>query len=465
MQLKPLLLLGFAAGASRLRTHDDGGFERDLMEIGTRPTVAPPADPAQIAAQADVDKALGSDAVDGQLSLDEAAEMQHATAAADAAQAAASSTHTHSSAEAASAFDAAVVAATKGAATLTGATATVAAAGVSPYNAGFNSFKVPKPDYPAQMAPTVVDFGFENSAMSSAVGLAVEDTLARERPLLHTKLKANALAAAKKFAASTSTANAKAAADNGYKITSKMLTRKAFTVCQKMSRMGTLPVECAKEAAAMFKVVKTTSSGTWATQVAAAARPDTEAAASRAAYEAVQHFPGSVMPEAAYKAARIMYDTEMAKYKQQYEKATSASIKTLISQRATFWTNAQKDIENKVKAEVKKVIWDQPILDADKIIAREAKKQAHVKSAKLVTAALAPQFVAAAKDALTKGARAASASMMTEWNPDWALQDGETAGEMPGAAASAPQSWDVVHGPTVGPGATAERTDKWDWTG
>jgi len=297
------------------------------------------------------------------------------------------------------------------------------------FRQGFNQFARPKPDLTMQANPQIVDYTAVNAMMASAVGMTIEDTLTTERPKLHVKLKQQATAAAVKATTKATADNSKLAAARGFNATESLVKRKAFQVCMKMSRMGDLPPECAKESEKAFSKTKALSAGSWATAAARDATVGTRDAAAAAAYDAVRHYPSEVAPPVAYKAAYPLYLSEMAKYKATYESEAKAKLTALVKQRDTFWATAQKNIIAKVKAAVIKAVNDAPLQDAQRVMAAKADAAATKKSAELVAKDLAPKFVAAAQSALEKGARAASDKYMSTWSHDWDPPEAEIAGE------------------------------------
>lgn len=297
------------------------------------------------------------------------------------------------------------------------------------FRQGFNQFAQPKPDLTMQANPQIVDYTAVNAMMASAVGMSIEDTLTAERPKMHTKLKQQAAAAATTATAKATADNSQLAAARGFNATESLVKRKAFQVCMKMSRMGDLPPECAKESQKAFLPTKALSSGAWATAAAKAATADTKAEATSAAYDAVRHYPSEVAPPAGYKAAYPLYLSEMEKYKAQYEKEAKVKLAALVTERDSFWATAQKDIIAKVKAAVIKAVNDVPIKDAERVMATKADAVATKKSAELVAKDLAPKFVAAAQSALETGARAASDKYMSTWSHDWDPPEAEISGD------------------------------------
>jgi len=331
------------------------------------------------------------------------------------------------------------------------------------YNEGFNEPVAARARLLPQFGPAVMDFRFENQMMANAVGNTVEKVLTEERPKLQAKLQAMSQKSAAKAAGVAAPANAKKAAVSGFKATAQLLLRRAYTVCGKLSKMPLMPDRCGNAANKIFAPVQQVAVGKWAAKASEDALAPAAAAAAHAAYAKVQHYPREVMPRAAYDAVRQIYDNELKKYKEEYKKQAAAFLTNLVAQKDKFWAAARKDIETKVKAEVKKSIWAQPIADANREIVKAAQGEAHVVSDKLIRRTLAPQFVAVAKSALTKGVRKATVDAMKEWEPIWQLQERETSGEARKADDVDPKRWDVVPGPTLPPGVTGDGTQDWPW--
>mmetsp|Transcript_38062 Transcript_38062/g.91323 ORF Transcript_38062/g.91323 Transcript_38062/m.91323 type:complete len:441 (+) Transcript_38062:131-1453(+) len=331
------------------------------------------------------------------------------------------------------------------------------------YNEGFNEPVAARARLLPQFGPAVMDFRFENQMMANAVGNAVEKVLTTERPKLQAKLRDMSQKAAAKAAATAAAANAKKAATNGFKATAQLLLRRAYTVCGKLSKMPLMPDRCGNAANKIFAPVKQVALSKWATKAGKDALAPAAAAAANAAYAKVQRYPREVMPRAAYDAVRQIYDNELQKYKEEYKKQAAAFLTNLVAQKDKFWAAAKKDIETKVKAEVKRSIWAEPIATANREIVKAAQGEAHVVSDKLIRKTLAPQFVTVAKSSLTKGVRKATIDAMKEWEPIWQLQERETSGEARRADDVDPKRWDVVPGPTLPPGVTGEGTQDWPW--
>mmetsp|Transcript_41243 Transcript_41243/g.89940 ORF Transcript_41243/g.89940 Transcript_41243/m.89940 type:complete len:435 (-) Transcript_41243:192-1496(-) len=303
-------------------------------------------------------------------------------------------------------------------------------AGNTNYKDGFNGVVLRRPNYHGITKPVITNNKFEESMLRAHAAQTIERVLREQRPKLLTHLRKQSNEAGAKFSRTATSIESKAAAKRSWNIGKTLLENKAFADCGVLSRMRKLPAMCVQDAMKLWDKVDPESQTKWAPAAARKSQKLVKEFAADAAYLAVSHFPTKRMPPAAYQRARRVFAKQWPIYVQKYDKMADTSLQKMEKERKKFWSDAQKDMEKKVEAEVMKAIWGEPVKRATLLINRVAQRQAHRTSHAQVTNILAPKFVAAAKIALTKGVRSAHTAAVHDWKPDWALPPRETTGRV-----------------------------------
>mmetsp|Transcript_42144 Transcript_42144/g.91839 ORF Transcript_42144/g.91839 Transcript_42144/m.91839 type:complete len:370 (-) Transcript_42144:27-1136(-) len=313
------------------------------------------------------------------------------------------------------------------------AAATAGDAGTDPipgnYRDGFNRPILVNPDLKGRLTPVVDDVRYEESRLRAATADAVNTVLAEERPKVLAKLKASAALAGEKFAKSESVRNSKEAVARAHKISTGLVTRKAAEVCGAMSNLRGLPVVCIKHANTFFAKVKPVATETWAPDAAKAAEKPAAVAAGRAAFKSVIDVPRLVIPPIAYDAARKVFEERFAYYQQEWQKLSAANMTALANEKNAYWSKAESEVTTEVGKEVKKAVWDAPMVAANKKILKVASASALTFSRKAAADHLAPMFAAAAKKTLTQAVRTANGKYMNVWEAKWKLAPLATQGQ------------------------------------
>lgn len=235
----------------------------------------------------------------------------------------------------------------------------------------------------------------------------------------------------RKHAAAESTRTAKVATGRAFRATRRITAARARKACSGLSRMSNLPFICENEAAALVDTLKRSKLGTWQHAARMTALKSASTAAANAGFAATQAITTKEIAVAAKDISNRVLQIEFPKIDNKWRQMEYNEKLNLARKKVAFFRAAAKEIAEQLRPKVKAALWGEPVRRAVRVMRGAAKTQAKLTSKKVVAAALAPKFVAAARGALPKAVRKAHGVAISKWKPGWKPAENTVNGYMP----------------------------------
>mmetsp|Transcript_23144 Transcript_23144/g.56275 ORF Transcript_23144/g.56275 Transcript_23144/m.56275 type:complete len:451 (-) Transcript_23144:52-1404(-) len=235
----------------------------------------------------------------------------------------------------------------------------------------------------------------------------------------------------RKHAASESKRSAKVATGRAFRATRRITSARARKACSGLSRMANLPFICENEAAALVDTLKRSKLGTWQHAARMTALKSASTAAANAGFAATKAITTKEIAVAAKDISNRVLQIEFPKIDNKWRQMEYNEKLNLARKKVAFFRAAAKEIAEQLRPKVKAALWGEPVRRAVRVMRGAAKTQAKITSKKVVAAALAPKFVAAARGALPKAVRKAHGAAISKWKPGWKPAANRVNGYMP----------------------------------
>jgi len=267
-----------------------------------------------------------------------------------------------------------------------------------------------------------MDPEFAEGSFKKAVELAAlrsgQKVVMEEQPAIDASLKRHAVHAGRTAAGPAAKHAAKRAAEAAYVITSALVSKKASQYCASVSKIASLPNECAAEGRTMFATVKATGRLTdWERDAQNFAVLSASKAGALAAYHATSAGTRVSLAPLARRVALAEFNKRWAVKEAEWKRLESSELARLAKNKRLFYKKASSVIQTHANAAVKKYLWSHVVTLAKARIERAALRAATREARRAATTHLASRFASAAASFLPRAVQRAAKTAIGEWKP------------------------------------------------